>query len=136
MDYTVYGILQARVLEWVVFPFSMGIFPTGIESRSPALQADSLPAGLRAEELMLLNWVFEETLESPLDSKKIQPVIRKGNQLRMFTGRTDAEAEAAKLGVLQSMGLQSIFQGLETEQWTAMAYMAKESKKEWLHVYV
>ena len=116
MDYTVYGILQARVLEWVVFPFSMGIFPTGIESRSPALQADSLPAGLRAEELMLLNWVLEETLESPLDSKKIQPVIRKGNQLRMFTGRTDAEAEAAKLGVLQSMGLQSIFQGLETEQ--------------------
>ena len=80
--------------------------------------------------------VLEETLESPLDSKKIQPVIRKGNQLRMFTGRTDAEAEAAKLGVLQSMGLQSIFEGLETEQWTAMAYMAKESKKEWLHVYV
>ena len=24
MDYTVHGILQARPLEWVVFPFSMG----------------------------------------------------------------------------------------------------------------
>ena len=24
MDYTVYGILQARILEWVAFPFSMG----------------------------------------------------------------------------------------------------------------
>ena len=24
MDYTVYGILQARVLEWVAFPFSRG----------------------------------------------------------------------------------------------------------------
>ena len=24
MDYTVYGILQARILEWVVFPFSRG----------------------------------------------------------------------------------------------------------------
>ena len=22
MDYTVYGILQARILEWVAFPFS------------------------------------------------------------------------------------------------------------------
>ena len=24
MDYTVHGILQARILEWVVFPFSSG----------------------------------------------------------------------------------------------------------------
>ena len=24
MDYTVHGILQARILEWVAFPFSMG----------------------------------------------------------------------------------------------------------------
>ena len=24
MDYTIHGILQARILEWVVFPFSRG----------------------------------------------------------------------------------------------------------------
>ena len=24
MDYTVHGILQVRILEWVVFPFSRG----------------------------------------------------------------------------------------------------------------
>ena len=24
MDYTVHGILQARILEWIVFPFSRG----------------------------------------------------------------------------------------------------------------
>ena len=24
MDYTVHGILQARILEWIAFPFSMG----------------------------------------------------------------------------------------------------------------
>ena len=24
MDYTVYGILQARILQWVAFPFSRG----------------------------------------------------------------------------------------------------------------
>ena len=28
LDYTVHGILQARILECVAFPFSRGIFPT------------------------------------------------------------------------------------------------------------
>ena len=28
MDYTVHGILQARILEWVAFLFSREIFPT------------------------------------------------------------------------------------------------------------
>ena len=31
---------------------------------------------------------------SPLDCKEIKPVIPKGNQSRIFIGRTDAEAEA------------------------------------------
>ena len=44
IDYSVYGILQARILEWVPFP-SPGDLPNpGIKPRSPALQADSLPA--------------------------------------------------------------------------------------------
>ena len=38
--------------------------------------------------------VLEKTLESPLDCKKIKPVNPKGNQLWIFIGRTDAEAEA------------------------------------------
>ena len=43
---------------------------------------------------MLLNSVvLEKTLESPLDCKEIQPVHPKGNQSRIFSGRTDAEAE-------------------------------------------
>ena len=47
---------------------------------------------------MLKNWCFwtvvlEKTLESPLDSKEIQPVHSKGNQSWIFIGRTDAEAE-------------------------------------------
>ena len=33
-----------------------------------------------AEELMLLSRVLEKSLESPLDSKEIQPVNPKGNQ--------------------------------------------------------
>ena len=36
---------------------------------------------------------LESTLESPLDSKEIQPVHPKGNQSKMFIRRTDAEAE-------------------------------------------
>ena len=43
------------------------------------------------------NWCFwivelDKTLESPLDCKEIKPVNPKGNQPRIFIGRTDAEA--------------------------------------------
>ena len=37
--------------------------------------------------------VLEKTLESPLDSKEIQPVHPKGDQSWEFIGRTDVEAE-------------------------------------------
>ena len=37
--------------------------------------------------------VLEKTLESPLDSKEIQPVHPKGYQSWVFFGRTDVEAE-------------------------------------------
>ena len=35
MGYTIHGILQARILDWVAFPFSKGIFPT--EGSNPVL---------------------------------------------------------------------------------------------------
>ena len=38
--------------------------------------------------------VLEKTHESPLDCKDIQPFHPRGNQPRIFTGRTDAETEA------------------------------------------
>ena len=40
------------------------------------------------------NVVLGKTLKSPLDSKEIKPIYRKGNESWIFTGRTDAEAEA------------------------------------------
>ena len=44
MDYTVRGILQARILEWVVVPFSRGSSP------GPEIEPESLaslaPAGI------------------------------------------------------------------------------------------
>ena len=44
IDYTVHGIFQARILEWVAFPFSRDLPNPGIKPMSPALQMDSLPA--------------------------------------------------------------------------------------------
>ena len=38
--------------------------------------------------------VLEKTLESPLDSKEIQPVHSEGDQSWVFIERTDAETEA------------------------------------------
>ena len=53
----------------------------------------------RKESWAPKNWCFwtvvlEKTLESPLDCKEIKPVNLKANHSLMFTGRTDAEAEA------------------------------------------
>ena len=39
-------------------------------------------------------WRWRRLSRSPLDSMEIKPVNPKGNQLWIFTGRTDAEAEA------------------------------------------
>ena len=47
----------------------------------------------------LENWCFwtvmlEKTLETPWDSKDIKPINPKGNQLWIFIGKTNVEAEA------------------------------------------
>ena len=46
---------------------------------------------------MLSVWLnkqlMEKTLESPLECKEIQPVHPKGDQIWVFIGRTDVEAE-------------------------------------------
>ena len=51
------------------------------------------------EGWVMNNWCFwtvvlEKTLQSPLDSKEMKPVNPKGNPRWIFTGKTDAEAEA------------------------------------------
>ena len=51
------------------------------------------------------NWCFwtvvlEKALESPLDSKKIQPVNPKGNQSWIFIGRTDVKLRLQYFGYL------------------------------------
>ena len=44
LDYTVHGIFQARILEWIAFPSPEDLPKPGIKPRSPTLQMDSLPA--------------------------------------------------------------------------------------------
>ena len=66
---------------------------------------------------MLKNWWFqtvmlEKTLESPLDIREIKPVNPKGNQPWIFTGKTDAEAEAP---ILWPPGVKSWLTGKEPD---------------------
>ena len=81
------------------------------EATSPKCPSQSPTSGrqcissivLRREESWALkNWCFwtvalEETLESPLDCKEIQPVHSKGDQPWDFFGRIDAKAETPVL---------------------------------------
>ena len=80
MDYTVHGILQARILEWVAFPFSTGTSQPGIKPRSPALQAVSLPSELQGKpknigvgSLSLPQQIFpvQESNRGPLHCRQI-----------------------------------------------------------------
>ena len=80
MNYTVHGMLQVRILEWVAFPFSRDLPNPGIESRSPALQADSLPAEPQGKpmntgvgSLSLLQWIFltQDLNQGPLHCRCI-----------------------------------------------------------------
>ena len=62
-----YGILQTRILEWVAISFSRGSSQPGIEPRTPAWQADSLPS----ESPVPQSWRLEvssqggEVMQSP-----------------------------------------------------------------------
>ena len=49
--------------------------------------------------------VLEKTLKSPLVRKESKAVNSKGNQPRIFTGRTDAEAETRILWLRDGYGL-------------------------------
>ena len=56
---SVHGIPQARILEWIVIHFCRGYSQLGIEPKSPALQADSLPSKLQGSCPSLL--LFAQT---------------------------------------------------------------------------
>ena len=83
MDYTVHGILQARILEWVAFPFSRGSpqpGDLGIGPRSPALQADSLPAEPQGKPTDMEGGLWLWKKDSNGDRLEV------GEQIDLYTG--------------------------------------------------
>ena len=82
------SILKSKdiTLPTKVYLIKAMVFPTVMYGYGPSRSRS-------AKELMFWTVVLEKTLESPVDSKEIQPVHPKGNQSWIFTGRTDAEAD-------------------------------------------
>jgi len=64
MDYTVHGILQARILEWVAVPFFRVFSHPRVRLQSPALQVDSLPAELYQTEKSNIKFHTNTILEA------------------------------------------------------------------------
>ena len=60
-DYTVHGIIQARILEWVAFHSPRDRPNPGIKPRSPALQTDSLAAEPQGKQID--DYVWRLTVE-------------------------------------------------------------------------
>ena len=61
MDSIVHGILQARILEWVAFPFFRDLPNPGIEPGSPASQVILYPLSCRGSPHFWqkpLQWLF------------------------------------------------------------------------------
>ena len=82
------------------------------------------------ERYGLKNWCFwnvvlGKTLESPLDCKEIKPANSKGNQPRIFIGRTDAEVghlmwRADSLEKIQMLGR---IEGKRRRGWQRMRWL-------------
>ena len=89
MDYRVHGILQARILEWVAFPFTRGSSQPRDQTRSPTLQTDSLsaepqekPKNTEVGGLSLLQWIFltQESNHGLLNSSRGNSHFTSGSQ--------------------------------------------------------
>ena len=78
-DYTVHGILQARILEWVAFPFFRVPSQPKDQTQVSRMQEDSLPAeqgkpkNTGAGSLSLLQGIFstQESTRGLLQSRRI-----------------------------------------------------------------
>ena len=91
------GVGSHSLLQGIFF--SRGIFPTE-HSNLGLLHCRQILYHLATR--CFWTEVLEKTFESPLDCKEIKSVNPKGNQPRIFIGRTDAEAEAPILWPLDA----------------------------------
>ena len=99
---TIHGILQARILEWVAFPFPGDLPNPGIGPRSLALQADSLPAESQGKpkntgvgNLSLLQGIFptQELNRGLLHCRRIQLSYQKSPLWQEISTQLDSETD-------------------------------------------
>ena len=58
---SVYGIFQARILEWVAISFSRDLSDPGIKLGSLAVQADSLPSEPPGSRRIVLWFIYQSS---------------------------------------------------------------------------
>ena len=73
---SVHGIFQARVLEWIAISFAGDLPNPGIEPRSPALQADSLPTEPRGKSFCCVPVIFSVINMCYFCSHRLKPTYR------------------------------------------------------------
>ena len=89
-DYTAHGILRARILEWVAFPFSRGSSQPRGQTRSPTLQADSLLAKPQRKPiekfcLLLVEFFFFFLIEPKILCKfQVKVKVKSLSHVRLF----------------------------------------------------
>ena len=95
MDYTVHGILQARILEWVAFPLSRGSFQPRDRTQVSCIAGRFFTSWAKGEKpkntgvgsLSLLQWIFPTQESNPglLNCKRIlYQLSYQGNPTRCF----------------------------------------------------
>ena len=95
---SVHGILLARILEWLAIPFSRESSQPTMKSRSPAMQADSLPSEPPRKPHISLNNTFNAVSLSFLGEGNGSPL-----QYSCLENSTDRGAWRAKAyGVAKS----------------------------------
>ena len=90
------------LISWLQSPFAVILEPKKIESVTVSFVSPLFPY---KESWPLKNWCFwtvvlENTLESSLGCKEIQPAHPKGDQSWVFIGRTDVELKLQSFGHL------------------------------------
>jgi len=94
MDYTVHGILQARILKWVAIPFSRGSSLPRNETSSPTLQTDSLPAEPPGKQVYLSGGCPDPMDCSPYPPWILQARILEWIAISFFTGSSQPRSPA------------------------------------------
>ena len=98
MGFTISGLLSLFLqFSQVVLTSSFYISGISFSLKKVAYRFFLKVSHLRKIQVNNPTVVLEKTLESPLDCKEIRPVHPEGDQLWVFFGRTDAEAETPVL---------------------------------------